>query len=72
MQLELEYVWNDMTIEQRVLSLLRSYPSVTTSEFLQRGLYTFRNRVSDLRKKGYKIDAHKIEGKGIYRYRLEE
>jgi len=77
MQLELEYVpvtyaamWDTMTIKKRVLSLLRSYPSVTTTEFLARGLYTFRNRISELRREGHKIDAQKIEGKGIYRYRL--
>jgi len=71
MQLQLDFIPCDMTIEQRVLYLLRRYPSVTTTEFLQRGLYTFRNRISELRQKGFKIDAQKIEGKGIYRYRME-
>lgn len=69
--MQLEFVpWDTMTIEKRVLFLLTTHPSVTTSEFLQRGLYTFRNRISELRRKGHKIDAQKIEDKDIYRYRL--
>ena len=71
MQLQLEFVpWRTMTIKKRVLWMLQYFDSVTTTEFLNEGLYTFRNRISELRRKGYKIDAQKIEGKGIYRYRL--
>ena len=50
--------------------MLQYFDSVTTTEFLNEGLYTFRNRISELRREGYKIDAQKIKGKGIYRYRL--
>ncbi len=60
-----------MTIKERVLWMLQYFDSVTTTEFLNEGLYTFRNRISELRREGYKIDAQKIEGKEIYRYRLE-
>jgi len=70
MQLELEYARPHMTIKERVLWMLRRYDSVTTTEFLAEGLYTFRNRISELKRKGYRIDAQKIEGKSIYRYRL--
>ena len=71
MQLQLEFVpWRTKTIKEHVLWMLQYFDSVTTTEFLNEGLYTFRNRISELRRKGYVIDAQKIEGKGIYRYRL--
>ena len=71
MQLQLEFLPpGTMSIKERVLWMLQTNEWVTTTDFLNAGLYTFRNRISELRAEGYKIDAQKIEGKGIYRYRL--
>jgi hypothetical protein len=61
-----------MTIADKILFMLRQQEWVTTSEFLNAGLYTFRNRVSELNRHGYTIEAEKLPGKSIFRYRLKE
>lgn len=64
--------WDEMTIAERVMWMLRHWESVTTTEFLQHGLYTFRNRISELRRRGVRIEQAKVEGKSIYRYWMEQ
>lgn len=68
---QLLFDYGDMTIAEKVLWLLRHNEWVTTSEFLQNGLYTFRNRISELRQKGLRIEGESVRGKSIYRYRLK-
>lgn len=69
-QLLIDY--GDMTIAEKVLYLLRRNEFVSTSDFLRNGLYTFRNRISELRKNGHIIDKEQIPGKSIYRYKLRK
>ena len=66
-----ELFWDCMTIADRVLYLLRTNLWVTTSDFLGCGLYTFRNRISEINRRGrVHIECQPIEGKKICKYRL--
>lgn len=62
---------NKLTVSNRVLKLLKARPKrgVTTNEFLNNNLYKFATRISDLRKKGYRIICER-EDLGKYRYFL--
>lgn len=67
---QLLFDYGDMTIADKVLYLLRRNEWVTTSDFLRNGLYTFRNRISELRARGFEIDIKAVPGKSIFRYKL--
>lgn len=62
--------WQCMTIADRVLFMFDKQEWVTTTEFLNAGLYTFTQRLSNLRKQGFIFDEQRIECKSTYRYRL--
>ncbi len=59
------------TIADKVLLLLGGGDWITTNDFLANGLYTFRNRISELRRKGYHIVTETMPETRICRYRLE-
>ena len=67
---QLLFDYGDMTIADKVLYLLRRNEWVTTNDFLQNGLYTFRNRISELRARGFEIRKESVPGKSIFRYKL--
>ena len=67
---QLLFDYGDMTIAEKVIYLLSRNEWVSTSDFLQNGLYTFRNRMSELKKRGYIIEKEPIPGKSTYKYRL--
>jgi len=79
LQMQLEFTpqkpWRDMTVAECMIRMLRESKYVTTDDFLDAGLYTFRNRKSEINRdanNGLFINKRPIEGKSIFEYWLEE
>ena len=54
----------------QVLSMLRTNRAVTTSQFCEAYLYTFRSRIPEIERMGIKVYRRRMQGKSIYEYSL--
>ena len=59
-------------MKTRVLEILQKHEGewVTAQFFLQQYMYTFRNRVGELRKIGHNIESRKQKNSPCYEYRF--